>query len=247
MTNPLFALVRRGRARPDLRAHPLPATAGTPDRWVEPHPGAPPPGPRRSFGRRPERPVRLRPPRGRASLTGAGRFQRHLAAPRRRAVQRLVAHDRPDPPARGRLAPILMELFEHDDPALLERIVSDVVVARHAPGQRQEPAGTAADPLFEFARQKGTPDCFPQRGTRRRMARRTHDRTRSSHPTWRSQDVEPPSRGAVATAPFRSRCARSRRPSPCPPSGRRASSSSATRAPRSAARAPASPRSTGTR
>ena len=45
---------------------------------------------------------------------------------------------------------------------------------------------------------------------------------------------------------FRSRCARSRLPSPCPPSGRRASSSSATRDPRSAARAPASPRSTST-
>ena len=42
-----------------------------------------------------------------------------------------------------------------------------------------------------------------------------------------------------------SRYARSRPPSPCPPSGRRASSSSATRAPRSAARARASHRSTG--
>ena len=48
------------------------------------------------------------------------------------------------------------------------------------------------------------------------------------------------------TSTLRSRCARSRRPSPCLPSGRRASSSSETRAPRSAARAPASPRSTGT-
>ena len=45
---------------------------------------------------------------------------------------------------------------------------------------------------------------------------------------------------------FRSRCVRSRRPSPCPRSGRRALSSSATRAPRSAARAPAFARSTGT-
>ena len=44
----------------------------------------------------------------------------------------------------------------------------------------------------------------------------------------------------------RSRCVRSRRRSPCPPSGRRASSSWATRAPRSAARAPTSPRSRGT-
>ena len=41
---------------------------------------------------------------------------------------------------------------------------------------------------------------------------------------------------------FSSRFARSRQPSPCPPSGRRASSSSATRAQRSAARVPASPR-----
>ncbi len=49
-----------------------------------------------------------------------------------------------------------------------------------------------------------------------------------------------------ALPPFRSRCARSRRRSPCPPSGRRASSSSETHAPRSAARARASPRSTGT-
>ena len=44
----------------------------------------------------------------------------------------------------------------------------------------------------------------------------------------------------------RSRCARSRRRSPCPPAGRRASSSSATRAPRSAVRAPTFPRSRGT-
>ena len=45
---------------------------------------------------------------------------------------------------------------------------------------------------------------------------------------------------------IRSRCAQSRRPSPCPPSGRRASSSSATCARRSAARARGSPRSRGT-
>ena len=52
-------------------------------------------------------------------------------------------------------------------------------------------------------------------------------------------------RSSEAT-PFRSRCVRSRRRSPCPPSDRRASSSSATRGQRSAARAQASPRSTGT-
>ena len=45
---------------------------------------------------------------------------------------------------------------------------------------------------------------------------------------------------------IRSRCARSRLPSPCPPSGRRASSSSGTRARRSAARARGSPRLTDT-
>ncbi len=44
---------------------------------------------------------------------------------------------------------------------------------------------------------------------------------------------------------FRSRCVRFRRARSCPPSGRTASSSSATRGRRSAVRAPASPRSTG--
>ena len=53
-------------------------------------------------------------------------------------------------------------------------------------------------------------------------------------------------KASAAVAPFRSRYARSRRPSPCPPSGRRASSSSATRARRSAGRARGSPRSRGT-
>ena len=53
-----------------------------------------------------------------------------------------------------------------------------------------------------------------------------------------------PSRGGGAADPFRSRYVRSRRPSPCPPCDRRASSSSATRAPRSAARARGFPRST---
>ena len=48
------------------------------------------------------------------------------------------------------------------------------------------------------------------------------------------------------TSTLRSRCARSRRRLPYPQSGHRASSSSETRAPRSAARARASPRSTGT-
>ena len=59
-------------------------------------------------------------------------------------------------------------------------------------------------------------------------------------------DLVVPLPGAAGTSTLRSRCARSRRRSPCPPSGRRASSSSAMRAPRSAARAQASPRSTGT-
>ena len=67
--------------------------------------------------------------------------------------------------------------------------------------------------------------------------------SRPGFPDRLKASFSPDPRGAP---PFRSRCARSRRPSPCPPSGRRASSSWATRAPRSAARARASPRSTST-
>ena len=55
-----------------------------------------------------------------------------------------------------------------------------------------------------------------------------------------------PWRGRSVTSTLRSQCARSRQPSLYPPSGRRASSSWEMRAPRSAARARASPRSTGT-
>ena len=62
---------------------------------------------------------------------------------------------------------------------------------------------------------------------------------------WESA-LQPAGRGTARTPTLRSRCARSRRRSPCPPSDRRASSSSASRAPRSAARARGSPRSTGT-
>ena len=46
----------------------------------------------------------------------------------------------------------------------------DVVVAGHAPGERQEAARAAPDPLLKVALQQGTPDCVPERGTRRRVA-----------------------------------------------------------------------------
>ncbi len=87
-----------------------------------------------------------------------------------------MAHDHADPPARGRPAPVLVEPLQHNGPALLQRVVRHVVVARHAAGERQEPASAAADPLFEIALQQGTPDCFPERGIRRRAARLSHDR-----------------------------------------------------------------------
>ena len=99
---------------------------------------------------------------------------------------------------------------------------------RYRPARRREARGLAAaididrpdssaGPLADVS---NSPPAFPPRPSR------TH--------------------GPTSPAALRSRCARSRRPSPCPPSGRRASSSSETRAPRSVARAPASPRSTGT-
>ena len=70
-------------------------------------------------------------------------------------------------------------------------------------------------------------------------------------PRVEQRELAGPGAGAAAReasrgAPFRSRYARSPRPSPCPPSGRRASSSWAKRAPRSAERARESPRSTST-
>ena len=59
----------------------------------------------------------------------------------------------------------------------------------------------------------------------------------ATNPGWRCRRFQ---------GPVKSRCVRSRRRSPCPPCGRRASSSWAMRARRSAARARASPRSRGT-
>ena len=118
----------------------------------------------------PERRGSAAPRAGGRVRLAADRIQRQLARPRDRAVQRLMAHDRPDPPARGRPAAVLVEFLKHDDPTLLERVVRDVVVAGHAPGERQEAARAAPDPLLKVALQQGTPDCVPERGTRRRVA-----------------------------------------------------------------------------
>ena len=121
----------------------------------------------------PKRPGSLRLLRD-GACHAAVRGQRQLAVPCGRAVQRFMAHDRPDPSARGNPAPVLLELLQHDHPALLQCVVRDVVVARHAAGEGQEPARAAADPLFEIALQQGTSDCVRERGIRRRMARPSH-------------------------------------------------------------------------
>ena len=129
-------------------------------------------------------------------------------------------------------------------------------------------AGAALWTLAVAAAGPATGSRRSSRGGRSRSACVANDRLRhggrrsgehpSRHRPPRSAGPDPPGSPALGAARgppclsaggrprLRSRCARFRRRSPCPPSGRRASSSSETRAPRSAARAPASHRSTGT-
>ena len=50
--------------------------------------------------------------------------------------------------------------LQHDDPALLQRVVRHDVIARDAPGERQEAGRAAADPCLRVLRQQWTPDAF---------------------------------------------------------------------------------------
>ena len=78
----------------------------------------------------------------------------------------VVAHNRSDPHARARLVRIVGELLEHDERALLQSVVGDIVVAGHASRQRQKPAPATADPSFEVALEQGTGDGVLELGTR---------------------------------------------------------------------------------
>lgn len=80
--------------------------------------------------------------------SGVDRGRRELAPFGDEAMHRLVTYDGRHPGACGRTALVLPELLQHDDPALLERVVGRCVIARDAPGKRQETGRAAPDPRF---------------------------------------------------------------------------------------------------
>ena len=124
---------------------------------------------------------------------------------------------------------------------------------RRTPGTRRRPASTITCGRTNSAPSERSPARRRRTSRRRRRTRGELDgpdargAARVARGSWRTRRLSPgrgrPHRRAST---LRSRCARFRRPSQYPPSGRRASSSSETRGPRSAARARAFPRSTGT-
>lgn len=80
-------------------------------------------------------------------------------------------NDRRDPAARPGRAAVLLELVEHENPARVQRVAGVLVRARHAAGQREEPARAAPVPRFEVAFEQRAPTRFP--------TRRRHNRTRN--------------------------------------------------------------------
>ena len=61
---------------------------------------------------------------------------------------------------------VLMELLEHDDPSLLQRVLGDVVGTGNTSREWQEPAGAASDPLLKMAFQERALDCLGERCAR---------------------------------------------------------------------------------
>ena len=94
-----------------------------------------------------------------------------LASFRHEAVCRLVAYDGSHPRTCGRTALVLPELLQHDNPALLERVVGRCVIACDPPSERQEPGRAAPDPRFGVLLEERAPDRFVYRRPRRRRLR----------------------------------------------------------------------------
>lgn len=76
----------------------------------------------------------------------------------RRPVACFVTHDGADPTARGRHTSILVELLQHDDPAVLESILCGYIVTGDPSGHGQEPRRAASKPRLGIAVEQRTPN-----------------------------------------------------------------------------------------
>ena len=103
-----------------------------------------------------ERPVEVR------ACGGPLGPERRLAVRFRCGVTGLVTYHRADPPAGGRTAPVLVQLLQHDDPALLQGISGGRIVAGDPPGDGQEPRRAAPQPCLGIPVEQRAPDRFFQ-------------------------------------------------------------------------------------
>ena len=90
----------------------------------------------------------------------------------RRPVTCFVTHDGADPAARGRRASILVELLQHEDPAVLQSIVCGRIVTGDPSGHGEEPRRAAPKPRLGIAVEQRTPSRFLDSGKPRRVGHR---------------------------------------------------------------------------